>query len=456
FITWKRNDIKNTFTKKATRSPSIDSEKPSIELDRVIKQMRPKPLIEYIKINSQVKKEIYEEFEELEKISPCYHQSNYNPDLVVYDRYKNIPARGPWEQTAVYLTGVHRFHDYINANEIISYDKTRKYIACQGPLENTCEDFWDMIIQYKAPKIPKCHSYFPKRKGEQMKFDNIVVKVNHIESYPHTSLEIRHLSIRQYEVKHAVIHYHYTGWPDFNVVEARKLLALIDKVNTHESSLSSVCHRTINGSFSTPIVVHCSAGVGRTGTYITVDTITRLLDRSNAELATYELDVMAIVYHLRQQRVKMVQTKEQYLLIYRCVEAYLKQTDRLDVVAPDLSNPYENLQNFSQISASHHYMNSSTGRNVTKNRSNIDPLSYYIDTENNRPILERSSTITSQVSGHSHLSHPQTRRPTNDPSPYDFYPREENVNTNHHTRPQIPPRRSISTPTGLRIHQRNT
>ncbi|CAF4363648.1 unnamed protein product, partial [Rotaria magnacalcarata] len=69
--------------------------------------------------------------------------------------------------------------------------------------------------------------------------------------------------------------------------------------------------------------------VGRTGTYIAVDTIIRLLDVPDNELQLLQLDVMGIVYHLRQQRVKMVQTKEQYLLLYHCIEEHLRKTGQL-------------------------------------------------------------------------------------------------------------------------------
>ncbi|CAF0988795.1 unnamed protein product [Rotaria sordida] len=451
FITWQRKHIKSLYLEiiNSDRQSSIssDSSNESVPLNSISKTMRPKLLIEYLHINQEVENEIYDEFKELERISPQYHKSDYDPKLAVYDRYKNIPARGTWEQTAVCLTGQHRSHDYINANKITSFDKKRTYIACQGPLEDTCQDFWDMIIQYKS----KCYSYFPNGKGEQLKFLNIIVKVNHIENYSHTNLEIRHLSIRHYDVKHDVIHYYYTGWSDFSVIEATKLLALIERVNKHGSSPSSVCNRTTNSLLPTPIVVHCSAGVGRTGTYLTVDTIVRLLDRPDNELMTYELDVMGIVYQLRHQRVKMVQTKEQYLLIYRCVEQHLKQTNRLDVVLQE-SPIYVNFGDLPSKLTSNNYMNISIVNDVKINRSNIDPPRCDVNSENERLSSERSNTIL-HVYNHQDRSYTKTRRPTRDSLQNNYYPKIEHDNKNDHPQPRLPPRRKYTEQTRTSLSQ---
>ncbi|CAF4168927.1 unnamed protein product [Rotaria sp. Silwood2] len=148
-ITLSRKHIKNW----CTDEDNIDENGKSIQLRSLFRPIRPKPLVEYLNIDRQDENKIYDEFKELEKISPHSHQSDSDPNFAAYDRYRNIPARGSWEQTAVYLTGEHRLHDYINANEITSFDRKRKYIACQGPLQETCEDFWEMIIQYRVPKI---------------------------------------------------------------------------------------------------------------------------------------------------------------------------------------------------------------------------------------------------------------------------------------------------------------
>ncbi|CAM4845962.1 unnamed protein product, partial [Rotaria magnacalcarata] len=81
-----------------------------------------------------------------------------------------------------------------------------------------------------------------------------------------------------------------------------------------------------------PIVVHCSAGVGRTGTYIAVDIMMGLIDQSKNHLSLMKLDIMGIVYQLRQDRGKMVHTRDQYVLVNLCVEEYLRRTNRINDV----------------------------------------------------------------------------------------------------------------------------
>ncbi|CAF4985317.1 unnamed protein product, partial [Rotaria socialis] len=85
------------------------------------------------------------------------------------------------------------------------------------------------------------------------------------------------------------------------------------------------------------------SGTGRTGTYIAVDIIIHLLDQSNEQLATMNLDVMGIVNQLKHDRVKLVQTKEQYLLIHICVEEYLKRKKQFDPI-PTETNEYETIR----------------------------------------------------------------------------------------------------------------
>ncbi|CAF3021165.1 unnamed protein product [Rotaria sp. Silwood2] len=235
----------------------------------------------------------------------------------------------------------------------------KQYIACQGPLENTCEDFWDMIIQYGVKKIvmltrteernphnpsqtlSKCYRYFPDKKGQFVRFNRVVVEVLDVDNQTNVDLEIRHLLIKADNIEYRVFHYFFTGWPDFSAVEPQKLLDLIQNINSHGKNQLSSVERSKEALFI-PIVVHCSAGVGRTGTYIAVDIIMRLIDREQKNLLTMKLDVMGIVYQLRQDRGKMVQTKDQYMLVNRCVEEYLKQTNRLNDILQQ-SSLYENV-----------------------------------------------------------------------------------------------------------------
>ncbi|CAM2716895.1 unnamed protein product [Rotaria socialis] len=417
----------------------------NIPLIPVIKSMKPRQLIDCIRIRQEREHDIYREYERLAQVSPRLDQSDQDPDFEEYDRYKNIPARGAWESTAVRLTAEHRFHDYINANEIRSFDQKQLYIACQGPLPNTCADFWDMIIQYKARKIVmltrteeqgkcKCHLYFPKHDGEVFKFNATTVTLTYSEHHPHASLEIRYLTIRQFNMKHNVIHYYYTGWPDFRVVEAKKLIALIETVNRRSVSASHEPCKKTNNSLSIPIVVHCSAGVGRTGTYIAVDTIIRLLDISYDELQRLQLDVMGIVYHLRQQRVNMIQTQDQYLLLYHCIEEYLRKTRRLEAVLL-MYNEYVNCPDGSTLPDPHD-LDPASCSDVQASYPNVVPQPYHVPPERESYYPTRSNTIVSITSRQSNRSRISSRRSMPNPVKTGYH-------QNDHIVPPLPPGSSM-------------
>ncbi|CAF1302896.1 unnamed protein product, partial [Didymodactylos carnosus] len=142
---------------------------------------------------------------------------------------------------------------------------------------------------------------------QRQTFGAIVVEALSVQRDP--ELEIRQLNVTYDDRSQRVTHYYFTGWSDFGVAEKRQLLDLIHIVNS-KSNKSNRCgnDRRREEINAPPTVVHCSAGVGRTGTYIAVDTILHLLDKSDDTLANIELDIMGIVYEMRKDRTKMVQT----------------------------------------------------------------------------------------------------------------------------------------------------
>ncbi|CAF4838435.1 unnamed protein product [Rotaria socialis] len=348
---WKRKQLEGMIGRK-TRQHVDDERDPSMLLSSVntIPTKKPKSLFKYVNMTNEDERSIYDEYQELDDTTPQHRQSECDLKYKDYDRYSNISARGPWDSTAVRLRAVGsnpRDHDYINANEIKGLHGEKQYIACQGPLQGTREDFWDMIIQYGVKKIvmltrteeqnphnpaqqlPKCAQYFPEKKGGVLRISRISIEVIDIENQP--DLEIRHLVIKYDNNDHHVFHYYFTGWPDFSVVDPQELINLIENINKHKPNRPIPVEKMKEISL-TPIVVHCSAGVGRTGTYIAVDIIMSLIERQKNELSTMKLDVMGIVYQLRQDRGKMVQTKDQYMLVNNCVEEYLRRTNRLNSV----------------------------------------------------------------------------------------------------------------------------
>lgn len=238
--------------------------------------------------------------------------------------------------------------DYINANYMDGYRKRNAYIATQGPLPSTIGDFWRMIWEQQTCTIVmmtkleernrlKCDQYWPN-KGTEV-YANCVqvtlVDVAELSTYTvrtfvispvntYAQIQITNNSNNMnYELRREVKHYQYTAWPDHGVPD-------------HPTSFLMFIRRVRNSNpvDSGPIVAHCSAGVGRTGCYVVIDT---MLQRIRNERS---IDVYGHVTCLRSQRNYMVQTEDQYVF---CYEALLEamQSGHTEVLARNL---YQHLQ----------------------------------------------------------------------------------------------------------------
>ncbi|XP_062279940.1 receptor-type tyrosine-protein phosphatase C [Scomber scombrus] len=204
--------------------------------------------------------------------------------------------------------------DYINASFIDGYKESKKYIAAQGPKEETVSDFWRMIWEQQSSIIVmvtrceegnrvKCAQYWPSPDRETEIYEEFVVKLNSEDHCP--DYTIRHLSLtnrREKNSEREVTHIQFMSWPDHGVPgEPHLLLKLRRRVNAFKNF------------FSGPIVVHCSAGVGRTGTYICIDAMMEGLE------AEGRVDIYGYVVRLRRQRCLMVQVEAQYILIHQAL-----------------------------------------------------------------------------------------------------------------------------------------
>ncbi|XP_034002345.1 receptor-type tyrosine-protein phosphatase C isoform X3 [Trematomus bernacchii] len=204
--------------------------------------------------------------------------------------------------------------DYINASFIDGYKESKKYIAAQGPKEETVSDFWRMVWEQQSSIIVmvtrceegnrvKCAQYWPSRDREAEIFEEFIVKLNSEDHCP--DYTIRHLSLtnkREKNSEREVTHIQFMSWPDHGVPgEPHLLLKLRRRVNAFKNF------------FSGPIVVHCSAGVGRTGTYIGIDAMMECLE------AEGRVDIYGYVVRLRRQRCLMVQVEAQYILIHQAL-----------------------------------------------------------------------------------------------------------------------------------------
>ncbi|XP_020548712.1 protein-tyrosine-phosphatase PTP1 isoform X3 [Sesamum indicum] len=206
---------------------------------------------------------------------------------------------------------------YINASFVTTSESVSRFIATQGPLSHTSEDFWEMIIQYHCPVIVmltrlvdnyrtvKCVDYFQAEDGPR-DFGNICISTKWIQTADN-SLILRCLEVKYKESEEpplSVLHVQYPEWPDHgvpkNTLAVREIFKRIAGV---PPSLG-------------PIVVHCSsAGIGRTGTYCAIhDTIQRILIGDMTAL-----DLVNTITTFRSQRIGMVQTLDQYLFCYDAI-----------------------------------------------------------------------------------------------------------------------------------------
>ncbi|KAF6021555.1 hypothetical protein EB796_020141 [Bugula neritina] len=187
-----------------------------------------------------------------------------------------------------------------------------KFIAAQGPKEGTAVDMWRLIHDTRANTIvmltnlvengkKKCWQYWPSKVSESIEF----------EDYTVTLLEEQVYAL--YIIKRQTTLFHYTKWYDHDIPSSAGLLSFRSRVRQHY------------GSSTTPIIVHCSAGVGRTGTYIALE---NLIDEAHDKRNHHKtVDVFACVNRLRHQRTLMVQTADQYAFLYDMVSEALSCGD---------------------------------------------------------------------------------------------------------------------------------
>ncbi|XP_035670217.1 tyrosine-protein phosphatase non-receptor type 13-like [Branchiostoma floridae] len=223
------------------------------------------------------------------------------------NRFRNVL---PYDATRVQLG---EDGDYINASHVripVGSD-TFHYIASQGPLPVTAGSFWQMVWEQRAEVIAmvtldmeggkvKCHRYWPDSSETPLTFWN-KYEVSLVSSQALEDFNIRTFSLRDMETSEvrSVTHLNFTTWPDHGVLKFADPLLRYTRVirRFHQSG---------------PVVVHCSAGIGRTGVLILVDAVIGLVERDQP------FDVQKLVEIMREQRQGMVQTKEQYVFCYQC------------------------------------------------------------------------------------------------------------------------------------------
>ncbi|XP_044066175.1 tyrosine-protein phosphatase non-receptor type 18 isoform X2 [Siniperca chuatsi] len=225
------------------------------------------------------------------------------------NRYKDIL---PYDQSRVVLSlpTTDSDSDYINASFIKGASAHSWYIAAQGPLSSTLTDFWRMIWQHDVKVIvmacreiemgkKKCECYWAPA-HQSAAFGPFTVCNE--ETQPNEDLVVRALTVTYQQDSRSVTQYQFLSWPDHDVpYEAAGVLDLLERA------------RNSQGTHTSPLLIHCSAGCGRTGVICALDYIHDLLVTKQI---TADFSIMKLVLELRRQRASAVQTKDQYEFIF--------------------------------------------------------------------------------------------------------------------------------------------
>ncbi|XP_077631274.1 receptor-type tyrosine-protein phosphatase C isoform X2 [Crocuta crocuta] len=317
FVLYKIYDLRNK------RSSDIDEQQELVERDDEKQLMSVEPIHADILLETYKRKIADEgrlflaEFQSIPRVFSKFSiKDARKPFNQNKNRYVDIL---PYDYNRVELSDINgdAGSNYINASYIDGFKEPRKYIAAQGPRDETVDDFWRMIWEQKATVIVmvtrceegnrnKCAEYWPSMEEGTRAFGDVVVKITEHKRCP--DYIIQKLNVTNKKEKATgrdVTHIQFTSWPDHGVPEdPHLLLKLRRRVNA------------FSNFFSGPIVVHCSAGVGRTGTYIGIDAMLEGLEAEN------KVDVYGYVVKLRRQRCLMVQVEAQYILIHQALVEY--------------------------------------------------------------------------------------------------------------------------------------
>ncbi|XP_022784569.1 receptor-type tyrosine-protein phosphatase delta-like isoform X2 [Stylophora pistillata] len=309
-----------------------------------------------------------QEFESLQSVhvkSKSWIHSE-KPENQSKNRYNNIVA---YDHSRVILSLTENEPDshYINGNYVDSFKKVNAYIATQGPMANTINDFWRMVWEQNCTVVVmitniiekgrhKCAMYWPSKQAKSEVHGPLRVTYLDEEAFAHYTLrrfEVKpvehstHYSQYKYssrmvtiginwdasteeEVKPMIVcQYHFTGWPDHGAPDPGCEYPALDFI-----SKSSAASQDGAG----PIIVHCSAGVGRSGAYIVIHSMVKRM------LETGDVNIFDFLAQIRQQRNHLVQEECQYIFVHDALLHFIESGFQLSIHIDNLRDCVQKLR----------------------------------------------------------------------------------------------------------------
>ncbi|XP_075896926.1 tyrosine-protein phosphatase non-receptor type 6 isoform X2 [Nelusetta ayraudi] len=320
------------------------------DIESRVKQLDETKLQQQDSEGEKSKAGFWEEFDALQKLEAKVKKSReegQRPENKSKNRYKNIL---PFNDTRVSLHSADPNvvgSDYINANFVkntmAESTNQKVYIATQGCLTTTVNDFWQMVWQEKTSVIVmttrevekgrnKCVPYWPAPDGTKEAGLYIVTCKSEREAADYKIRVLELCCIHTPKQIRTVWHYQYMSWPDHGVPEEPGgVLSFLTQVNAKQSEFPD----------AGPMIIHCSAGIGRTGTILVIDMILETIETFGLDC---DIDIPKYIQMVREQRSGLVQTEAQYKFIYLAVSECIQAAKVQDCAYLETEPEYGNLQ----------------------------------------------------------------------------------------------------------------
>lgn len=244
----------------------------------------------------------------------------------------------PYEKSRVKLSRC-KDNDYINANLVTVPKAARQYILTQGPLPNTLGHFWLMVWEQKSNVIvmlnrvvedlvDKCEQYWPRHNGKTDHYENVKLSVTLEKTKSTKHYKIREMKLKDEESNKSrtILQFHYTVWPDHGEPDSPtsilRLLAAIRKSGGLDK-------------MDEPTIVHCSAGIGRSGTFCLIDSILSMVESQGS---TEGIDILGTLIEMRDYRWGLIQKDVQLRFAYMSIIYGIKILENANKLHPHISS----------------------------------------------------------------------------------------------------------------------